>query len=88
MDGNMVVYHVSDDGTQECYVERGQSVSETKRGNDAASAGDPSQMTHAELVRAVRELRSELNKAYQCINELQQQNAMFRQMQANHVTMR
>ena len=101
---SMVVFHMTDDGNSEFYVERGQTVAELKaceappyqqHGGQMAhnagvmtAGGAQSAINSGDLMRTVTELRDELTKAYRCINELRQENNLLRQMHEAQIPMR
>lgn len=99
----MVVFHMTDDGNSECYVQRGQTVAELKsaaaaEGQRSASAGhgmgggesgrQVQGSNVTELLQTVEKLQADLANAYRRINELQQQNNLLRQMHEAQVPMR
>jgi hypothetical protein len=99
----MVVFHMTDDGNSECYVQRGQTVAEMKtaaaadcqrsgsagHGIGGGESGQRIQGSNVnELLQTVDKLQADLANAYRRINELQQQNNLLRQMHEAQVPMR
>jgi len=82
---DLVVYHVRADGTQECYVETADGVMRAAAADEGGGSGQVTERdvllsTLAEQTRSVTQLRLQLLNARGRVSELEQQNALLRQL--------
>ena len=80
---DLLVYHVRPDGTQECYVQRGDAGMKA-----AAAAGDGRQLTERDVLMStlaeqtgnVTQMQMQLMNARRRVAELEQQNQLLRHL--------